>query len=113
MNLQTAGVDDYVTLQIRSLEKLEPPTDQPGTIITNPPYGERLAKDDLPAFYSIIGDKLKQSFANWDAWLLSANQEALKGIGLKAKNRFTLYNGQLACKYLHFPLYKGSKKKKA
>jgi len=112
INLQTAGVDQHVTLQICSLDKLKPPVDQQGVIITNPPYGERLGKDDLPGFYQTIGDKLKRSFPGWDAWLLSANPVAIKRIGLQTQNKFTLYNGQLECKYLHYPLYQGSKKKK-
>lgn len=110
MNLQSAGVDRYVNLQIRSFEKIKPPTDAPGIIVTNPPYGERLEKDDLPAFYQMMGDTFKNTFTGWDAWLLSANPEAIKRIGLQTKNRFTLYNGQLQCKYLHYPIYKGSQK---
>lgn len=112
INLQSAGVHEYVTLKIRSFQKIQPPTEQAGLIIMNPPYGERLEKDDLPAFYEMVGDKLKQSFTGWDAWLLSGNPEAIKRLGLQTQNKFTLYNGQIECKYLHYPIYQGSKKNK-
>lgn len=90
---------------------LEKPTDH-GTIIMNPPYGERLEQDEINDFYKEIGNKLKRDFAGWNAWILSSNAEALKFIGLKPSRKIKLYNGSLECKFQKFTLYDGSKKAK-
>jgi putative N6-adenine-specific DNA methylase len=79
-----------------------------GIIIMNPPYGERLEKENISAFYKSIGDHLKKHFSGYDAWILSSNMQALKSIGLKSSARYTLYNGALECRYLKFNLYTGS-----
>lgn len=77
-----------------------------GTLLVNPPYGERL-KDDgsLDIFYRGIGDTLKQRWAGWTAWILTGNLEAAKRIGLKASRRIPLWNGPLECRLLKYELY--------
>jgi putative N6-adenine-specific DNA methylase len=84
---------------------LAPPTDS-GTLLINPPYGERL-KDDgsLELLYRKIGDTLKQRWTGWTAWILTGNQEASKRIGLKATRRIPLWNGPLECRLLKYELY--------
>ena len=54
-----------------------------GTIVTNPPYGERLKPEDLNGLYRMIGDKLKQDYAGSEAWILSSSVESMKQIGLR------------------------------
>jgi 23S rRNA (guanine2445-N2)-methyltransferase len=82
-----------------------------GTIVINPPYGERLKEDDLNQFYSEIGDTLKVNFSGFDAWILSASMSSMKKVGLKTSKRLTLFNGALECKYHKYELYRGTKKK--
>jgi putative N6-adenine-specific DNA methylase len=79
----------------------------------NPPYDERLAVDDVKAFYQSIGDRLKQAYAGYEAWIISSNMAALKSIGLRASRRLTLFNGPLECKFMKFELYEGSRKRPA
>lgn len=81
-----------------------------GTIVTNPPYGERMLKADINAFYKMIGDQLKQHFSGYSAWLLSSNVEAIKQVGLRPSQKLTLFNGPLECKFFRYDLYQGSKK---
>lgn len=83
-----------------------------GVIISNPPYGERMLKTDIEAFYSLVGDTLKQKFSGYDAWLISSNVSAMKRIGLRASRKITLYNGSLECKFQKYELYSGTKKMK-
>ncbi|HMO38361.1 MAG TPA: THUMP domain-containing protein [Saprospiraceae bacterium] len=91
----------------QAFEKLTPPP-PPGLLITNPPYDERLQEADVAAFYSMIGDRLKQAFAGYEAWLISSNLAALKHIGLRASQKMTLFNGALECKFQQYKLYEGS-----
>ena len=103
------------TDQIRLVRKdvtLFRPDSEGGIMITNPPYGERLAKEDINGFYKAIGDQLKKEFSGWQAWMLSANFSALKFVGLRPSRKIVLFNGPLECSFRRFDLYAGSKKGK-
>ena len=80
------------------------PIAEDGMIITNPPYGERIGTG-IEEFYETIGDSFKQHFKGYDAWLISSNKKALKKIGLKYEERYTLFNGPLECDFCHYKLY--------
>lgn len=110
-NIGRARLAESITLKKTPFEELEPP-DNNGTIIINPPYGERIKEEDIGAFYKMIGDCLKKRFAGYDAWILSANAEALKHVGLRPCRKLTLFNGPLLCKFQKYSLYEGSKKAK-
>lgn len=80
-----------------------------GMLISNPPYGERIGREDTNEFYRTIGDTLKNNFTGFDAWLLSSNMEAFKHVRLKASKKIVLFNGPLECKFQKYEMYKGSK----
>ncbi|MCB0581820.1 MAG: class I SAM-dependent RNA methyltransferase [Phaeodactylibacter sp.] len=110
-NALAAGLEGQVQIERQPFERLEPPAEE-GFIVMNPPYDERLAKADIEAFYQMIGDRLKQAFAGYEAWILSSNKDAMKRIGLRPSRKMTLFNGALECKYQQYQLYRGSRKKK-
>lgn len=105
-NLQRAGLPaECVKFEPRPFDALRAPDGPPGFLILNPPYGERLQKRRITAFYEHIGDQLKQRWTGYTAWILSANREALKRVGLKAAQKLTLFNGPLECGFHRFELY--------
>ena len=110
-NIQGAGLEDVIQIESRSFQ-LSPPPAENGVIITNPPYGERLNDDQevLNGLYRAIGDKLKQDYKGWWAWLISSNTQALKHIGLHPTKKRTLFNGPLECKFLGYELFQGKRK---
>ncbi len=108
-NALAAYLEGKVQIDRQRFERLEPPADT-GFIIMNPPYDERLTEKNVEAFYQMIGDRLKQEFSGYEAWIISSNKSAIKNIGLRASKRMTLYNGALECKFLRYELYEGSKK---
>jgi putative N6-adenine-specific DNA methylase len=110
-NVHNAKVEDIVQLKKSSFFDLQA-TKERGMIFLNPPYGERMEKDDIPKLYKEIGDKLKKDFPGYTAWLISSNLEGIKKIGLHHTRRITLYNGSLECKFLRYEMYSGSKKGK-
>jgi putative N6-adenine-specific DNA methylase len=79
-----------------------------GTIITNPPYGERIEKDDINVFYKDMSDVLKKYYAGYETWMLSSNFEALKHFKLSPSQKIRLYNGKLDCRFEKYDLYEGS-----
>ena len=107
-NLAHAGVDDLVELRCADLLEIEPPAPT-GILVANPPYGERLGEAQaLAAFYPQLGSALKQRFAGWHCWLLSADTNLPKGLGLKPAKKIPLYNGNLECRLYGFPMVAGS-----
>ena len=81
-----------------------------GVVIMNPPYGERMDKDDVEVLYKSIGDTLKTKYQGYDAWLISSNSDAIKKIGLKASKKIVIFNGPLECRYLKYEMYRGTKR---
>lgn len=111
-NAKNAFVQNKIEFITQSFERFSPPEDG-GMVMMNPPYGERLKKNDIEAFYERIGNHLKRNFSGYEAWIISSNKDAIKRIGLKPSMKIPLINGALECNFLRFNLYKGSKKKMA
>ena len=111
VNLKSAGFSEDIKLKIINFQDSHPEAEN-GTIITNPPYGERMQKEDLNGFYSMIGDVLKKKYSGYEAWLITSDFSALKSVGLKPSKKATLYNGPLECRFVKYELYSGSKKAK-
>jgi len=108
-NIKNARVDDIVTIKNCDMKDFEVPAGR-GVVVINPPYGERMDKDNIEELYKMMGDTFKKNFAGYDCWILSSNLEALKHIGLRPSRKITLYNGPLECKFLKYEMYQGTKK---
>ncbi len=108
-NVVSAGLEDEISLRARYIDDAEPP-EGGGTMITNPPYGERIKVEDIKKLYSEIGDAMKTKFEGYSAWIISSDKEALKFIGLRPSRRITLFNGPLESGFYKFDIYKGTKK---
>ncbi len=111
-NLAHAGLDKLVTLEQADL--LTRPAPAPaGTMVANPPYGERLgSEEELAAFYPPLGDALKQRFAGWSCWFLSADMRLPKLIRLQTSRKIPLYNGALECRLYNIEIVAGSRRDK-
>ena len=80
-----------------------------GTILMNPPYGERIGEEkELESLYQLIGSVLKQNCVNNDAFIFSGNKELTKLIGLKSQRNYVLKNGKIDCRLLHYPIREGN-----
>ncbi|MFZ1290336.1 MAG: THUMP domain-containing protein [Melioribacteraceae bacterium] len=110
-NAKNVNLIDSIQFEIGDFRNLDLKMDK-GIIITNPPYDERIKIDDIKKFYKEFGDILKQKFTGFDVWILSANSEALKSVGLRTSKRLHLYNGALESRFYNYKLYEGSLKKK-
>ena len=108
-NANAAGVANEITFHEMPFEHYTP-AETAQTIVANPPYGGRLTDTDLFDLYKNIGDQLKKKYQGSVAWVLTANRDAAKYIGLHASRKIQLYNGALECRFLKFELYSGSKK---
>ena len=73
-----------------------------GFIITNPPYGERLADNaDLTDLYTQIGQAY-QRLDSWSMFLITSYTDTEKYIGRKADKNRKIYNGMLKTYFYQF-----------
>ena len=81
---------------------------QPGILVTNPPYGERLVDEDIDALYEAIGERLKKVFKGYHAWIISNKSEHFDKIGLRPSVRIPVLNGALECEFREYVIFDGS-----
>ncbi len=117
LNVEAAGVDDWVRLRRQGLDELRNPltrnlTSQQvgpsdrGLVITNPPYGERMGEEEaLVAVYHELGTALREQFGGWRAAIFSANQALCFELGLRADRQYKFFNGAMEAKLLLFDIY--------
>ncbi|NVO20102.1 MAG: hypothetical protein HXX13_10400 [Bacteroidetes bacterium] len=112
VNVKSARLHKDIHLQVGPFSEMARPEGEPGMIIINPPYGERIRTNDIIGLYKEIGDTLKKNFSGYKAWVISSDQYALKSVGLKASRKDIIWNGPLECRFAGFDLYEGTRKQK-
>jgi len=107
-NLRAAGLEQAVQLKQANALEISAPAES-GVLVTNPPYGERMGEQqELAEFYPKFGDALKQKFAGWNCYILSADMNLPKLIRLQVSRRTPLYNGALECRLFEYRIVAGS-----
>lgn len=98
-NAVAAGVGNLITFRFGDVAALTNPSPHlRGTLVSNPPYGERLgATPALIALYSVLGQRLKAEFAGWNVSLFSGEPQLLDCVRLRSHRQFKAKNGPLDC----------------
>ncbi len=108
-NVKQAGVGRYIDLEIKPLSQwTEAPAD--GLVVTNPPYGERISVDDMDGLYEMIGNKLKNVFKGYHAWIIGYKDDYFKKIGLAPSQKIPMFNGSLECELREYVIFEGDYK---
>ena len=96
-----AGVDDILTVETKNALDLKP-SGVRGTIVTNPPYGERLmTPGEVEALYREIGVVFR-ALEPWQIYVLTPNESFERLYGRRADKVRKLYNGMIPCFYYNF-----------
>ncbi|MGH8528247.1 MAG: bifunctional 23S rRNA (guanine(2069)-N(7))-methyltransferase RlmK/23S rRNA (guanine(2445)-N(2))-methyltransferase RlmL [Nevskiales bacterium] len=104
-NARRAGFAEKLRFERGDLTEARPIGAQPGLLITNPPYGERLGDEmQIIKLYSLLGTTLRQHFAGWRVAVFTARPDLGPRLGLSADKMYALYNGPLPCKLLLFDI---------
>jgi putative N6-adenine-specific DNA methylase len=106
-NIKALPLGKTIEFEVKDFADFVPP-EGGGVLISNPPYGERLADYDIGDLYQQIGNYFKHTMQGYTCWILSSNFEALKRIELKPNKKIQLYNGSLDCDFRKFEIFKGS-----
>jgi len=108
-NIKSAGVARFIDLQVRPLSQwLSAPAN--GVLVTNPPYGERISADDMEGLYELIGNKLKNVFKGYHAWIIGYRKEYFDMIHLSASTKIPILNGALECELREYEIFEGDYK---
>lgn len=124
-NIRAAGLSKYITLEVKDFEEVDTnPMSEGGMLVMNPPYGKRLFTD-VPTFYKMVGNVLKQKFQGCEAWIISSDDpnatftavDPRNGfrkegtpfdfVGLKPSIKIDLNNGGIPCQLRKYELFSG------
>lgn len=101
-NAVAAGVSEVVRFEVRDVADFAP-EETYGTIVTNPPYGERLGSErEVAALTRDMARAFRAGAPTWGVHVLTAfpGFEALYGPAPKKRK---LYNGKLRCDLFSYP----------
>ena len=102
INAKRAGVERKIRFKKADIRNFEPKSEK-GTVICNPPYGERLLDiEEAQRLYKIMGEKFVRKHG-WAYYVISPSEEFEKEFGRKADKRRKLYNGMIKCQlFMYF-----------
>lgn len=104
------AADVAACIEWQTLDVLDSrPNGEHGILISNPPYGVRLAEvEALQALYPQLGSWLKQYFAGWTVGMFTADRTMPKLMRLSPKRKIPLYNGNLDARLFLLDMVAGS-----
>ena len=121
-NAERAGVAHAIDFKTAdALQRLAPAA--AGTLIMNPPYGERIAPkgqgqaaareqfesgDSSATFFAALAGHWKRHYSGWSAWCLSPEMKLPSLMRLKESRRVPMWNGAIECRLFRFDLVAGS-----
>jgi SAM-dependent methyltransferase len=99
---QDAGVGALVRFTHAELLRFVPKV-APSIVVTNPPYGLRLADgEDLEQSWRDLGSFLHQRCRGATAWILCGNPAVTRLLGLRASQKLPVHNGPIDCRFLRY-----------
>ncbi len=121
-NAERAGV--AAAIDFKTADALQrPPPAACGTLMLNPPYGERIAPKGQGSqtsregfegggssaeFFSALAAHWKRQYPGWTAWLLSPDMKLPTLMRLKESRRVPLWNGGIECRLFRFDMLRGA-----
>ncbi|MDY0310114.1 MAG: THUMP domain-containing protein [Castellaniella sp.] len=97
---------DTIHFEVCDARRMPPPAEA-GWIVTNPPYGERLADEDAD-LWSEWASWLKRHYGGWQLNVITSDLDLPSRMRLKARRRHPLRNGALDCRLFQFDLVTAS-----
>ena len=108
-NIRSAGVGRMIELHTRPLSEWQE-APEGGVLVTNPPYGERISVEDMEGLYRLIGNRLKNVFKGYHAWIIAAKNEFVNEIGLSPSVKIPILNGPIECELREYIIFEGDYK---
>ncbi len=101
-NAARLPIGKKLNFEVRDIKDFEKHSER-GTLICNPPYGERLLDlSEAEKLYNIMGKVFDRSHG-WSYYIITPDEEFESCFGRKADKRRKLYNGMIKCQlYMYF-----------
>ncbi len=100
-NAQKAGVDEYIKFHVGDVKAFSPQGNS--TIITNPPYGERLNDIEHAAELEKLLAKRLELNPVKSSYIITSDSDFETNFNQKANRRRKLYNGMIPCQlYMYY-----------
>ena len=100
-NAKAAGVLDSLKIFQTDCRKISAPGRR-ATIVTNPPYGERMGTErDVEELYRTMGVHFR-SLAPWQVYIITSHPYFERLYGRRADKVRKLYNGMIECRLYQF-----------
>lgn len=107
-NAQAAEVDMFLKIETCDAQDARP-NGENGIMISNPPYGVRLAEiQALQALYPQLGSWLKMHYSGWTIGMFTGDRDMTKLMRLSPKRKIPLFNGNLDCRLFLLDMVKGT-----
>ncbi len=101
-NAKRAGVSDIIKIFRADARRIEKPEGRRGSILCNPPYGERLMTiEETQNLYRSMG-RCFAAFDPWQIYVLTSSESFERLYGRKADKIRKLYNGMIPCRLYQF-----------
>ena len=99
-NARAAGVGHLLRFDRLEWRQARPPRDcDPGWLVCNPPYGERLGEEaELKPLYRQLGEMAAAHWPGWRLAVFTANDRLAREIRLPKQRVTPFYNGSLGCR---------------
>jgi putative N6-adenine-specific DNA methylase len=102
---KAAGIGHLVRFEKTDLRNFRAPAEIPGTLICNPPYGERVGADqDLRILYKLLGEVFQERLPGWTACVFTGDPRLGRLIGLPVREEVRLFNGKIPCRFLKYEM---------
>lgn len=104
-NIARAGLADWVKVYQGELATFAPSPDkgQPGLLICNPPYGERLGDEaSLLYLYQHLGERMRSQCLGWQAGVFTGAPQLGRRMGIRSHKQYAFFNGAIPCRLLMF-----------
>lgn len=99
-NTRNANVQRFIEFRCQNTNDMKNAYGHSGTILFNPPYGERIGElPELVENFVLFGQKLKSQFIDWRVAILTSNVELLAMLKLSSFKRYKFKNGPLDCQF--------------
>lgn len=109
-NVAGAGMGKHIRLEVKPLSAWNEAPSAEGIIVTNPPYGRRISAPNMEALYTSIGERLKNVFVGYSAWIIAYSDEHFSFIGMSPSTKLSIMNGGLECQLREYQIFAGSKR---
>lgn len=96
-NAKKAGVSELIRFEVADASQFNGMGAEEGTLVVNPPYGERLMDQRQAAELARLFGKSVRDAGKWKSVVITSDGDYERNFGIRASKKRKLYNGMIKC----------------